>query len=518
MARSGSEGTTRGVSPAPKSQQQAIDGVAPMKTLEASPRAKLLITSMRNVGYSLASAMADVVDNSIAAGATQVHIYADPKAEYLAILDNGKGMSAEELREVMRPGSRGESISDPALDLGRFGLGLKSASFSQCKRLTVVTRQNGMEAAVIWDLDFVAGRNEWLLLVPDATSTLPAIDYMQATGTLVIWEALDRVDGLPGSEQRANHFAESVDEARTHLELVFHRYLSGEQGLRQVSLDLNGTPLKAYDPFHSGHRKTSSAPEERIVLGHSTVSLKAFTLPHHRAVTPEEWQYQGGAAGHLRNQGFYLYRQKRLIIHGTWFGLMRMGELTKLTRVRIDIDNTQDAEWKIDIKKSSAEFPAQVRSRLRELISTIAVPSQRIYNGRAKKLYDTQRLPVWQRSRHQEVVSYAVNQLHPAVTSLASGLPEAKTTQLRYLLELLGDVLPTDLIFADAANNPQALSSEALSDSRLSFLAVTTAVQLLEAGMRPDDIITAMQSSDPFRTRWDQLVDLVKQKVAPSDA
>lgn len=297
----------------------------------------------------------------------------------LAIVDDGEGMSEDELLAAMRPGSRNPLDTRDKEDLGRFGLGLKTASFSQCRKLTVASRKDGVISCARWDLDKVAQTNQWLVELLDEPSSVPWIDELGISGTLVVWEKLDRLVEGEASEARSA-FVSRIDDASEHLELVFHRFLAGERGIKKIALELNGRALEPFDPFHSTHPATQAGPVEKIKSGGQEVEVQAFTLPHHKK-DPEGWERFAGKAGYLKNQGFYVYRGKRLIIHGTWFGLARQKELTKLARVRIDMPNGMDAEWKIDVKKASAQPPYHVRERLRRIIETIGATSRRVYTA-----------------------------------------------------------------------------------------------------------------------------------------
>ncbi len=299
----------------------------------------MLIESMRDIGYSLETALADVIDNAVSANATRIDIFADFEATRIGILDNGTGMSCDELMSAMTPGCRSPLERRERRDLGRFGLGLKTASFSQCRRLTVVSRQRRATHAAIWDLDHVAAKDDWLVQIPADPSAIPWADQLATTGTLVVWEALDRIVDHQAPDGGAAQFVGRMSEASRHLELVFHRFLTGEPGLKKVAMYLNNRPLEGLDPFHSRHPATVIGPVETIKVGKSTVTVQTYTLPHHRKVTPDEWEHYAGREGYLKNQGFYVYREKRLIIYGTWFGLARQAELTKLARVKVDMPN-----------------------------------------------------------------------------------------------------------------------------------------------------------------------------------
>ena len=297
-----------------------------MRTERAEPRASLLIESMRDVGYSLETALADIIDNSITANAKSVRIFADTSAKHpsLAIIDDGNGMSEAELIRAMQLGSRSPLEIRKGNDLGRFGLGLKTASFSQCRRLTVVTTKSGVTSCARWNLDHVAKCDDWILEIPSDLADVPRLKELGTQGTLVAWQNLDRL--VDGSEEGKQQLVVKLDEAMEHLSLVFHRFLAGEKGLKRLKISLNDRDLEPFDPFHSNHPATNPGIVETLRLAGHQVTIQPFTLPHHQKVTPSEWEKYAGAAGYVKNQGFYVYRGKRLIIYGTWFGLARQME------------------------------------------------------------------------------------------------------------------------------------------------------------------------------------------------
>lgn len=488
-----------------------------MRTVKAAPEAALLIESMRDIGYSLETALADVIDNAITAKATRVDILTNIEPSHLriAILDNGTGMREEELLEAMRPGSRNPRDNRDPADLGRFGLGLKTASFSQCRHVTVVTRMNGATSAAIWDLDFVADKKDWLVQIPDDISGIPWVERLGERGTLVIWEHLDRVAEQDIADAGVDRFIRRLDEAREHLELVFHRFLSGEQGIRRVEIRLNDRSLVSFDPFHSSHPATIVEPlaPEIIRIGQHLVTIQTFTLPHHKKVTPQEWEHYAGRAGYQKNQGFYVYRQRRLIIHGTWFGLARQTELTKLSRVRIDMPNGLDADWKIDVKKASAQPPHQVRERLRRIIETIGATSKRVYTARGRVLVTDSRLPVWNRVQDKNEISYRINSSHPVVTEFVDSLSDAQKAGFSQVLDLLGSSVPMDAIFADLGGQPDKVTGTPLADDALEHVVNTTVAKLMETGVKTDDIMIMLKLTEPFRSNWDRAEELANKYI-----
>jgi hypothetical protein len=483
-----------------------------MQTKEVAPRASALIESMRDIGYTLETALADIVDNSITAGSSNIKLFASTNGSspQIAILDDGRGMDSDEILAAMRMGSRSPLEARAQTDLGRFGLGLKTASFSQCRRLTLVSRKNGSIGAAIWDFERVAETDEWLVEIPDKPEAIPWADKLGKSGTLVLWENLDRVVQDNSSDAIA-HFTKRVDEARSHLELVFHRFLSGESGHRKIQMSLNGRPLESFDPFHSNHPATDMGPVERIRVGTHEVTVQTFTLPHHKKVTPDEWERYAGPAGYVKNQGFYVYRQRRLIIHGTWFGLARQTELTKLSRVRIDMPNGLDIDWKIDVKKASAQPPYQVRNRLRRIIETLGANSKRVFTKKGQKLLSDNRLPVWDRIQDKGEITYCINSDYPMIAEFSSHLSESAKADFSRVLEVVGSALPMDAFFADLGSSPNNVIGNMISDESL-YQALQAAVRRLKDGnIRLTEIKEMLQFIEPFRSNWERTKPLLEQ-------
>ena len=484
-----------------------------MRVFEIPPKPSPLIESIRAIGYSLSTALADLVDNCIAARAETIQILANLETPDLkiGILDDGVGMTEEELLEAMRLGSRSPLEERAQSDLGRFGLGLKTASFSQCRVLTVVTRTNGATAIARWDLERIAESGKWQVHVPDDLTSIPWAELLGESGTLVIWEELGLGTDDGDSGRNVVDFVRQMDEARFHLELVFHRFLSGEPGHRKVSIQMNNRSLEPFDPFHSNHPATIAGPKERIRVAHEDVLVQAFTLPHHGKVTPAEWERYAGPEGYLRNQGFYVYRERRLIIHGTWFGLARQTELTKLARVRIDMPNALDAAWKIDVKKASAQLPPPVRERLRRIIEPLGAASKRVYRTKGRKLIEENRIPVWNRIQNKNQISYRINDEHPMVLNLLSRLPPEARGDLIRVIEVAGASLPMDALFADLGGGTASVVGSAASEQALRYAAVTTFTHLSRTVKSIEDVLTMMRVAEPFRSNWERTEHILRE-------
>lgn len=415
---------------------------------------------MRDIGYSLETAVADILDNSITAGARCIDIqfgWTGEDRPWLAIIDDGHGMSADELLEAMRPGSRSPLDTRDPGDLGRFGLGLKTASFSQCRKLTVISRKGGTTSSRAWDLDLVREKNEWVLItVPEEeAASLPGCDRLGKAGTCVLWENLDRLD--LGDDPAIAHarLNDRTATIREHLALVFHRFLVDESGRKKLRIRINDNPVEAFDPFNASHLGTTQLPEELLLVDGEKVTLQPYILPHHTKIGVAEYERLAGRDGYLRGQGFYIYRNKRLIIHGTWFRMARQEQMTKLARVRVDIPNTLDHLWTIDVRKSRAHPPEAISRRMSQLVKTIRDNSKRPYVHRGKVLQDRVSSPVWQRRIFNDRVEYEIDPSHPLLAEFRSDLDQAARTRFDLLVRMIGSTFPGPLLYNDLAERPK---------------------------------------------------------------
>lgn len=489
------------------------------RTQDITPNASTLIESMRSIGYSLETAIADIIDNSITAQATKINIFAEIVNGQIriAIIDNGEGMAEEELYEAMRLGSINPLQTRNISDLGRFGLGLKTASLSQCRKLSVVTNKCGKINSAIWDLDHIEKDNQWVVTLPEEPLKISWADQIEGKGTLVLWENFDKFCRQVEATNLERFFTRRMDETRKHLELVFHRFLSGEPGLRKTEILINNLPLEPFDPFNSKHPATIMDPPEKIGINGHEIAIQAYTLPHHSKVSPSEWNHYEGQGGYLKNQGFYVYRGKRLIIHGTWFGLARQKELTKLSRVKIDMPNALDGLWDIDVKKATASPPQPVRERMRSLTERICATSKNVYKGRGKKLTSQNPLPLWSRIQNKNEISYCINQEHPVISNFFSKLTDDLKKEFRCTLELLSSTLPMDALFADLGEKPENVQGKMISDEDLESSICTVFRELTGNGFSPEEIIVTCSMSEPFLSNWNFTERILNRLVRERD-
>ncbi len=424
------------------------------QTISVIPDPKSLIESMRAVGYTVETAIADLIDNSLSAQSSRIFIEYDVSPHpFVSILDNGDGMTLAELTTAMRHGSRNPSEVRAADDLGRFGLGLKTASLSQCRKLTVVSKKDGSINALCWDLDYVAKVNEWVVIVPTESEVadLPLVDSLKAqeNGTLVVWQHLDRLlaeASIPADEMRTR-----MSPLHAHLSFVFHRFRMKEAENHAVKICVNGLPLKPVDPFLRSNTFTQRLESQKVNIGSSTIAVHPYVLPHMNRLTGDDTELAGGRDGLRNSQGFYVYRSRRLVIWGTWFRLVPKEEFFKLTRVQVDIPNSLDSLWALDIKKSVAYPPEIIRHRLRDLIPNLAGRSRTIITYEGRKTAGSGDIePIWERNEPAHgAFRYLINPSHPLVRKLAHSLGAEEQRMLSTVIDLIAAALPLEPIYSD---------------------------------------------------------------------
>lgn len=475
----------------------------------APPKATAMIEALRGLGYSTSSALADIIDNSIAAAASKVDIdfvWSGPSS-YVTIVDDGRGMSAADLERAMRLGDRNPLAARASGDLGRFGLGLKTASFSQCRRLTVASRQAASVSCLRWDLDAIAasGGHEWELLEGTAPGSEQLLTVLspERSGTLVVWEVMDRITTAGFREQ---DMLDLIDRVERHLAMVFHRYIDGERP--SLNIMLNGRRVEPWDPFLKDHRDTWSSPEERIMSSVGAITVQAHVLPHKDRLDPRTYTAAGGPDGWTAQQGFYVYRQDRLLLGGTWLGLGRGRAWTKeeahrLARICIEIGSNADEAWKIDIRKSTARPPVEVRPRLTALAEDARERARRVFAWRGRVIARRTGLPVvqaWNVQHTAKGVRYRIDEAHPAVAAVLHQAGELSLA-IQAMLRVIEETVPVQRIWLDTA--------EAKETPRTGFTASPPAEvrQVLEVmyrnlirrrGLSPAEARERLLLSEPF--------------------
>lgn len=411
---------------------------------KCDPRPDAMISSLRAFGYDLSMAIADLIDNSIYARARNISVdydwnNGDP---WFRVLDDGTGMSEIRLREAMRLGSQSPLEVRNEEDLGRFGLGLKTASFSQCKLLTVYSKiPTNQKAVRSWDLKHVCECGRWELGTEAPEGSLPLLSVLdgQDTGTVVLCQNLDRLVRQTENEDEDAQaiFLERFGKVAQYLEMVFHRFL---QGRNMVTISVGRHICRPWDPFLTSNEFTQRMSME--YLDDHQVEVRPFVLPHVSKRTSEENEKGSGLYGWNAHQGFYIYRNKRMIIPGGYMDFpFTAEEHYKLCRIQVDLPNRLDHEWCIDVRKAAASPPPNVRKDLERIARAARIQAAEIYRARAGGTSRiTRRTPkhdIWLKRRRGDKVVYKINRENEAITRILLELnpPAAWVRKLFYLIE-----------------------------------------------------------------------------------
>ena len=479
-----------------------------LETQEAIPEAASMIETFRAIGYSLETAVADIIDNSITACAKQVTIqrYWDGGKSIITIKDNGCGMSNEELINAMRPGAQNPLIERDEKDLGRFGLGLKTASFSQCRKLTVISKKDDETSYWTWDLDYVAECKQWNLIHWCPESFVNALDDI-SSGTIVIWSELDRI--IPKNTDSANEaakekFSRALDKVREHIAMTFHRFIEE----KQLSIIWGSHEIAPWNPFCPNETKRQSFPIDYLSGG---VTLSGYVLPHKLNFSSDSaFEKAEGPNGWSGQQGFYVYRGKRLLLSGDWLGLFKKEECCKLARLAIDLPNSQDAEWQIDIKKSKAYPPSFCRDQIVQYAKKVRSFAEEVFRHRGKIL--KQRAgkefhPLWLEKKKDSNWSYVINRENSLICHFKDLAETNPSEAIEQLLKVIESCVPVKTIFINEAKDedktePNKMLDEALIKNALKALFDS----FISKGISPEQAKALLKITEPFNF-YEDLID-----------
>ncbi len=415
-----------------------------MSTYPSTPQASLLLESLRSVGYSEEAAVADIVDNAISAEADKIAIRFDWEKRYISIVDNGQGMEKEELYKNMQIGSADPLQMRSSKDLGRFGMGMKTAAFSLGRRVTVVTNKDGQISNASWDLDKV-GQIGWNLIIDDEGDDDCFIKDFAKHGTAVIIRVLDNLIDESDIKKSKTHFYNVIDKVTEHLRLVFHRFIA-DDGLK---IFINSDQeLEAWDPFITINPATQELADEEIwdPQYKTCTTIQPYVLPHKTKFSSEnEYEESAGYRGWTRNQGIYLYRNRRLIIHGTWFDILRKEPAFNLARIKVDISSDADEDWKIDIKKSRASLPIYLKDRITAAVIDCTARSTKVFNSRGaySKGPAAPNLDfVWEQTKNNGKYAFKINKKHPLLNTIRTKLDDEGRNCLKAYISLIENFAP----------------------------------------------------------------------------
>lgn len=484
------------------------------------PRAASLVESLRAFGYDLATALADLVDNSLFSQAKNIrlHFYWAGAGSAIAISDDGTGMDEATLVNAMRLGSRNPTERRHEDDFGRFGLGLKTASFSQCRRVTVLTRQKRGPALVrCWDLDHIAVTDQWQLLRDASPSAQRLADDLadKSPGTVVVWEKLDRLTAGNRTEDEAaeDAFLRRAEHVRDHLATVFHRLM---EGTKSVKFYLNNRRIAPWDPFLLDEPATRRLPVEKLLLKGQRIIIHPFVLPHLSKVDAATHAKAAGLRGWNAHQGFYIYRNRRLLVSGDWLGLKgwRQEEHYKLARIQVDLPNALDHDWQIDVTKSRARPPEALREELVRIGECTRKLAKQVYSHRGARLIPAEgreKVLLWEQVSKHNRVSYRLNRDHPLLQQVRAA--SADVPKLSALFRLIEETVPVHLITITDRERPDQTVGhfEAAKEAEILDVMRQVFAALRASGLSQKEAVSRLGSMEPF-PRFPQLLQTIAEE------
>jgi len=486
---------------------------------EIAPEAGHLVESLRDFGYTLPSALADLIDNSLTASARNIDVTIEsngPKS-HIAVIDDGTGMTLETLVEAMRMGCHGPLDRRRIEDLGRFGLGMKTASLSQGRRLTVITRPGPRRGPFVrqWDIQHIKDRG-WRLLDSTSTVAAPYAERVRdmSTGTAVVIEDLDRPVFLNVANED-EHLGRTLEQVRQHLSMVFHRFLEDD-----VVIRLGPTPLRAWDPFL--RPKSMKLDTERIPFRDQKIEVTPFILPHHSKLTDDEHHVAAGPNGWNAHQGFYIYRCHRLIVPGTWLNLqLRKEEHLKLARIRVDLPNSLDAEWHLNVMKSHVAAPASLRDDFRRIAADARRQAEAVYRLRGERQIPSDPTPqryVWKRETIRTGVRYRIDRTHPILQSLLHcGCAHEST--LEKVIMLIEQTLPVACMLQESARALEGSAGGEVPDNIDDYVALVVHTEqfLVRTGQSLKNARNNVLKTEPFVRFREAILSRLSQVTTSSD-
>jgi len=417
-----------------------------MTFINLRPKPSIFIKSIAEQGYTLESALADLIDNSITSSASEVNLVSGMMHgnHCMFIADNGDGMSDNTLLEALRMPSQSMENARLSKDLGRFGLGLKTASFSQARKVTVISKIENQDqyCAYCWDLKYL--EEDWNLKKLDNNEIeqyLSAFNQRKSEAnlnstlnlsTLIVWEDLFKYDNVTLLDQHL------MEETIGYLSLVFHRFLDRSS----IRITIGNVDLRGFDPFPddmSRMQKVRFYKDERF-------SVQGFILPYtvlkyKSGNGLKQWVIGNRTLSDM--EGIYLYREDRLICFGGWARLQRRQQHLKLARLKIDIYNTHDKLFEINVAKSMMRIPQQFSKQILEIVRELSAQSKAVYFQRSVKTLfsdpQIKRESILNSHIDQTGVYFSVNENNQIYKSLLDSVMSKTNKKIlrNYLLEIM---------------------------------------------------------------------------------
>ena len=429
-----------------------------IKSEDASPNPEYLIKSIAEQGYSLETSLADLMDNSISANADKIEVLIDADSEpfKLFLADNGLGMTEEELSNNMQFPSNSPEDARSNSDLGRFGLGMKTASFSQTRKFTVLSKKKGKKKyhGRTWDVDFLK-TNGWKIIINSdeevarliyqynqlSQEFLKRFDDFEAN-TIVIWEGLYKFESYLKEGNRKDALKREITEVTSdYLSLVFHRFMENESN--PLKIRINNTIVNPFNPFPEEEKDFRQIEPKQSSFSSDVIKIEGFVLPS-RAITESSkglTKWTTRHRGLMDMEGLYIYRANRIILFGGWNGIVKKAPRLQLARLRVEVGNRVDHLLHLNVAKSQIAVPHELRNAFEDYIQELKIDAEREYYNRGIRKFSGNKsqnhVQLFERSYSNKGSILEVNNNFPLVKYLQESLNNKQNSQLNLLLRMI---------------------------------------------------------------------------------
>jgi hypothetical protein len=431
---------------------------------EVPPNPEYLIKSIAEQGYSLETSLADLIDNSVSADAGHVEIIINTDEEpfILFLADDGNGMDEETLKKSMHfPSSFLENVRS-IKDLGRFGLGLKTASFAQSRKFTVLSRTKGTDRFYgrTWDVDFLKKSEKWRIIVNTEDEIRELLDQYNAlshtflnrpenfeANTIVVWHSLYKFEEYLDEESRRATIKHQISEITTeYLSLVFHRFL--ERKSNALIIRVNNRVILPFNPF-PGEEDFRSIPNKQRWLKEDVVKMEGFILPSRSIDESREYGsvWATKSRGLMDLEGIYVYRANRIIVFGGWNDVIRKSPILRLARLRVEVGNKVDHLFHLNVAKSQIVIPFDLKSAFLRYVVQLKAEAEREYYNRGIQQFAKKgkkdNLQLFEKKATSKGVALEINADFPLLRSLRSGLNNEQASMLDFIIKMVNTTVNT---------------------------------------------------------------------------
>lgn len=431
----------------------------------ANPNPEFLIKSIAEQGYSLETALADLMDNSITANATRIEVLTKIDAEpfILFLSDNGDGMGKESLKKNMQFPSKSPEEIRSVGDLGRFGLGLKTASFSQTRNFTVLSRKKGSDDffALTWDVNHLKKSKKWEMIINSKEEINQILtqynsaskDHLNSCNqfipnTIVVWKGLYKFENYVNEKNKQEAIKEEITNTTSeYLSIVFHKFM--ERQNHKLKIRINNSFVYPFNPFPNENSSLRLLEPLQKEFGEDFVKIQGFVLPNSSIKESKEnsnsWTPQHKSL--MDMEGLYIYRADRLILFGGWNGLIKKMPRLQLGRLKIDIGNKVDHLFHLNVAKSQINIPHDLKNAFLRAIVDLKTEAQKEYFNHGIKSFkqkpSDQNSELFYKIATNKGVLLKLNDEFPLLNSLKSSLNTKQKGELNFILKISSNLINT---------------------------------------------------------------------------